>query len=73
MIPLLSKMNNGATVSDWLGTAGLAARAAGRDIELLRLGSVTEHGALQVVIDELEQALEEVKHVQNHCARLRHA
>ena len=68
--PLTSKLDNGGTVSDWLGTAMTAARMAALDIEVIRADNpATDPVALlSKAIGNLEQALEEARTVQQHVA-----
>lgn len=64
MSVLRLEMHNGVTVSDWLGTAGLAARDGARRIEEVRDGlapmTIT---TLKQALADLEQAREEVAEV----------
>jgi replication initiation and membrane attachment protein DnaB len=69
--PLKSKLDNGATVSDWLGTAMTAAHVAGAYIETIR--DETASNPVEVLaraIERLEEALEEAKKVQTHVAHV---
>jgi hypothetical protein len=70
--PLTSKLDNGATVSDWLGTAMVAARAADNAIESVRMGTAKDPvERLAQAIGHLEQALEEARTIQQHVAHVR--
>lgn len=69
--PLDSKLDNGSTVADWLGTAALAAAMAAR-----KLTDVREHSAvndpnrdLADAEQYLGQALNEVGAVRTHLVR----
>jgi|GEM_PF-4673553 len=66
--PLTSKLDNGGTVSDWLGTAMTAAKVAAGRIEDIRSGSMQPVEDLAEAIAYLEQALEEARTVQQHVA-----
>lgn len=69
MIPLQSKMPNGASVSDWLGTAGVAALAAASRIDLIRQQRTPDPlGDINTAIERLEDALEELNAVKKHAA-----
>lgn len=57
---LRHEMPNGASVKDWLGTAGLAARMADRHIEDLRTGADGDAATLGTVLEYLRQAVDEV-------------
>lgn len=68
-IPLQSKLRNGATVSDWLGTAKTQAFVAAGLIEDVREDRKAD--PLQALIDAeeyLENALKEVRAVKRHAA-----
>ena len=69
---LHSKMDNGATVSDWLGTAAVAAQAAATRITMVRTGETIEQTteALSQAEDELQRALDELFAVRRHLAHL---
>lgn len=54
------EMENGATVKDWLGTAGVAARMANLHIEAVRSGEAQPGQALELAENELQRALDEV-------------
>lgn len=58
---LRDEMPNGATVSDWLGTAMTAARICGSSLEAMREqpGYLSE-SALRAAADEAAQALDEI-------------
>jgi hypothetical protein len=61
---LTQKMRNGATVSDWLGTAMVAARMAASHLEAVREGRA--QSATRTLVDaerELLQAVREVREV----------
>lgn len=69
--PLTSKLDNGASVSDWLGTAGVAAKLAAHFIEKVRDEETPDpimH--LAAAIEQLEQALAEARIVQTHVAHV---
>jgi hypothetical protein len=70
MIPLNHRMNNGSTVSDWLGTAGIAAAAAARRIEDIRAGRGNDPEAFALILGDLDQAMAEVSAVQSACAHV---
>ncbi len=53
------QMPNGATISDWLGTAAAAARVAAMYLDDVRLG-VAGTGKLNEAREQLEQAIAEV-------------
>lgn len=62
-----SRMHNGATVADWLGTAATSAKLAASWLDNMREG----HGRaedFEVIEDRLQQALNEVREVRSHVA-----
>ncbi len=61
------KMPNGATVSDWLGTAATAAKVAGMYLDDVRLG-VAGSGKLNDAAEQLEQAAEELRAIKAELA-----
>lgn len=65
-----SKLDNGATVADWLGTAALAASFGARRITDVREGSMQPARDIADAVESLTQALGELKTVQEHVARL---
>jgi hypothetical protein len=69
--PLNSKLDNGASVSDWLGTAMTAAQCAAKRLEDVRSGSLQPVDDVADAIGYLEQALEEARLVQQHVAHVR--
>lgn len=72
MIPLHSKLDNGASVADWLGTAGSAAIAASSYLDLVRQGRSTNDPLILLDSAErrLEEALEELRTVRRHIAHV---
>ncbi len=63
------KMPNGATVSDWLGTAATAARVAGMYLDDVRLG-VAGAGKMLDAQDQLRQAIEGIQAIQAELATI---
>jgi hypothetical protein len=68
MTLLSSKMENGATVSDWLGTAACAARVAASRIEGLRNGEALSATTLALIQEDLDQAASEMRTITAHIA-----
>jgi hypothetical protein len=68
VIPLHSRLENGATVSDWLGTASVVAYGGIRHIENVRAGVYNHPEILDEIITKFDQAIEEIKTVQAHLA-----
>ena len=68
MIPLKSRLTNGATVSDWLGTAGVACTTASSKIDLIRQELVHDEDYFRQILEALEQARLEIVAVQSHVA-----
>jgi hypothetical protein len=61
-------MNNGATVSDWLGTAHTNAAVAATRLEGIRAGRETND--LEYVEELLQSAIDDVYAVRLHLAHL---
>jgi len=57
------KMENEATVSDWLGTASVAAELAANRLKAIREGDADFAQTIQIVSDDLNRALDEVNAV----------
>lgn len=71
MIPLTHKMHNGASISDWLGTAATAASSATVELQRARdPETVAPEQCLTDAITYLEQALEEARAVQGAAAHV---
>lgn len=69
MTELDLKMPNGASVKDWLGTARVAASAAGTEIEAARQGHPLHDDWLDKAIEHVEEARHELVEVRLALAR----
>jgi hypothetical protein len=58
------RMENGASVSDWLGTAAVSARIAAKDMERCREAQIVSLANLRDIQASLEEALKEIKTIQ---------